>query len=168
MDIATTDTKVDNGAIEANRHGVTRSPEWSRVELEHRKLQPYCICCGVESEDKVAIQVHHLFPFHYCINLGRPDLELDQRNLISLCEDEKNRPSQDHHLLIGHLDSFKSSNLSAAIDAQQVFIGLTREQIIANDLWKTKVTSRLKPLDQMTDEDKQNFINLMNTTFPKL
>ena len=31
------------------------------------------------------VQVQHIFPFHYCVALGRPDLELDERNLITLC-----------------------------------------------------------------------------------
>jgi hypothetical protein len=38
--------------------------------------------------------VHHIFPFHYCIALGRPDLELDDRNLITLCEDEQGKRSR--------------------------------------------------------------------------
>jgi hypothetical protein len=28
---------------------------------------------------------------------GRPDLELDDRNLITLCENERDRPADDHH-----------------------------------------------------------------------
>ena len=56
--------------------------------------------------------MHHIFPFHYCIALGRPDLELDDRNLITLCEDEAGKPGQNHHLLVGHLDDFESSNLA--------------------------------------------------------
>ena len=44
------------------------------------------------------MQVHHVFPFHSCIALGLPDLELDLRNLITLREHEANRPTEDPHI----------------------------------------------------------------------
>ncbi len=45
----------------------------------------------------------NIFPFHYCIALGRPDLELGQRNLITLCEDEAGHPADNHHYEAGVL-----------------------------------------------------------------
>jgi hypothetical protein len=112
-------------------------------------------------------QVHHIFPFHYCIALGRPDLELDPRNLITLCEDEPRRPGQNHHLLVGHLDSFESSNLDVVLDAHLTFKGMSAEQIRASRTWQSAVANRLKPLEQMTDADKREFISQMNSRFPK-
>lgn len=159
--------RIDHGAIEAARNGIARSPEWPRVEEAHKKIQPTCVACK-NGSPKAGLQVHHIFPFHYCIALGRPDLELDQRNLITLCETEAGDPGQNHHLLIGHLDDFQSSNLDVVTDAQQTFFDLTSDQIRQNATWKQKEASRLKPLDQMTQEDKDAFINQMNTRFPKL
>jgi len=46
------------------------------------------MCCKPGTNTRAGLQVHHIFPFHYCIALGRPDLELDDRNLITLCEDD--------------------------------------------------------------------------------
>jgi hypothetical protein len=148
---------MDRGAQEASRHGIARSTEWPKIEREHREKEPTCAVCG--SKDK--IQVHHVFPFHYCIALGRPDLELDDRNLISLCESQPN----DHHLLIGHLDSFQSSNLKVRADVSN-YIHQDETQIKANTTWQSEVNTRLKPLDKMTDQDKADFVKLMNETYP--
>lgn len=157
--------KPDHGQIEAARHGIARSSKWPAVEKAHLALEPYCVCCGPESQGKVGVQVHHKFPFHYCIALGRPDLELDQRNLISLCEDEHGKPSQNHHLEIGHLQDFKSSNISVASDVVK-YSKMTKDSIMSNQDWQTEKSNRLKPLDEMTDEDKKQFTDLMNATFP--
>jgi len=144
--------------------GLLRSPHWPSVEKQHLKLQPACVVCG-EAE---AVNVHHIFPFHYCVSLGRPDLELDQRNLITLCETRKTKETQDHHLLIGHLDNFKSSNLDVVKDATETFSKMTANQIKASPVWLAKEAKKLPLLPDMTDQQKQDFINLMNSTFPKL
>ncbi|MBS2033219.1 MAG: hypothetical protein JST54_35425, partial [Deltaproteobacteria bacterium] len=85
--------------------GVARSSRWPRIEKLHLSLQPKCACCGDKMDPHAGMQVHHIFPFHYCIALGRPDLELDLRNLITLCENEPGQPGENHHLLVGHLDA---------------------------------------------------------------
>ncbi len=161
-------TPIDHGAVEAARFGISRSPEWPKVEEEHRRLQPTCQACKPGADPHAGLQVHHIFPFHYCIALGRPDLELDQRNLITLCENEAGQPGENHHLLIGHLDDFQSSNLSVVDDAEQTFFGMLAGDIRLNANWQLKEAARLKPLDQMTQADKDDFINQMNTRFPKL
>jgi hypothetical protein len=159
---------VDRGLNESVRCGVAeaRSPEWPRVEKEHLRIQPHCACCKPGTNEGASLQVHHKFPFHYCIALGRPDLELDQRNLITLCENTKDKPSDDHHLLIGHLDNFQSSNLNVDKDVV-TFNGMTAAQIKADPRWRTDEKGRLKPLNEMTQDDKNAFISLMNSTFPK-
>lgn len=159
--------KKDHDAEEASRLNIKRSPEWPKVEKEHLAKQPRCVCCKPGSNLKAGLQVHHKFPFHYCIALGRPDLELDLRNLITLCEDESGRPGQDHHLLVGHLDDFKSSNLEVAHDAHVTFLGMTAAEIRGDKRWQAKVKKRLAPLDQMTPSEKEQFTHLMNSTFPK-
>jgi len=87
--------KLDRGLIEAARFDIARSPKWPAVEKKHLKDYPYCEVCGAVGSN----QVHHIFPFHYCVSLGRPDLELDQRNLITLCENQGAR-GDNHHLLL--------------------------------------------------------------------
>jgi hypothetical protein len=156
--------KHDHGAEEAKRTiGNARSSHWPTVEKAFRKLHPQCVCCVVRSTKHV--QIHHRFPFHYCVALGRPDLELDMRNLITLCE-WPSHPSPDHHLLVGHLDSFKSSNLHVAEDAL-TFRGMSAAEIQKDPRWQKKVKERLKPLDQMTTRDKAAFKKLMNEKLPK-
>jgi len=157
--------KHDHGeevALRALGHG--RSPEWPAVERAFRKLHPQCACCVVPSTRHV--QIHHRFPFHYCVALGRPDLELDVRNLITLCE-WPSHPSPSHHLLIGHLEDWLSSNLAVADDAA-TFRGMSAAQIRRDRRWIAKRKSRLPHLDQMTTKDKANFVALMNSMFPKL
>ena len=157
---------VDHGAIEAARFGISRSPKWPAVEKAHLEKQPRCVCCKPGADTKAALQVHHIFPFHYCIALGRPDLELDQRNLITLCEDEEGKPGENHHLLVGHLDDFQSSNLSVVEDAKTTFYGIAAAAIRADPKWQAKEAKRLAPLDKMTPADKQAFKDAMNTRFP--
>jgi hypothetical protein len=154
----------DRGHLEAIRtigHG--RSSHWPTVEKAFRKVHPQCTCCLVHSTKHV--QIHHRFPFHYAIALGRPDLELDPRNLITLCE-WPSHPSPDHHLLIGHLENFQSSNLDVAEDAI-TFRGMSAAEIKKDKRWIKKVASRLTPLDKMTAKDKKAFTHRMNATFPK-
>ncbi len=159
--------KPDRGAIEARRNGIERrSPKWPEVEKAHLKIQPRCACCTPGMDPGAGVQVHHIFPFHYCIALRRPDLELDDRNLITLCEKEEGRPGEDHHLLVGHLDSFQSSNLAVVKDAQQTYHGWSGGKIKVDPGWLKEVQGRLKPLDKMTQADKDSFAALMNKTLP--
>jgi len=161
-------TKHDHGQEEAARTGThPRSPEWPHVEKAHLEKQPHCACCLPGTNVHAGVQVHHKFPFHYCIALGRPDLELDDRNLITLCEDEEDKPGQNHHLLIGHLDSFASSNLDVEHDAMHVFHGMAAEQIKADPEWQKRVVARLKPLDEMSAGERTEFRKRMDETFPR-
>lgn len=155
---------VDHGHEEALRtigHG--RSSHWPAIEKAFRKVHPQCVCCLVPSTKHV--QIHHRFPFHYCVALGRPDLELDPRNLITLCE-WPSHPSPDHHLLIGHLDSFRSSDLDVA-EGTITFRGMSAAEIKRDPRWVAKVKKRLAALDELTTKDKRAFVKRMNTTLPK-
>lgn len=158
--------KLDNGEAVAAEHGFKRSPRWSAVEREHKKIEPACIHCGKTEADGISIQVHHGFPFHYCIALGRPDLELDHRNLHSLCESTKTVKCDDSHLLIGHADNFKSSNLSVVEDAKGVLHGLSADDIRKHPVYIDRVTNRLKPLNEMNDDEKKALRELMDTQIP--
>jgi 5-methylcytosine-specific restriction endonuclease McrA len=77
-----------------------RSPQWPAVEKAFLKYNPTCAVCKTKSN----LNVHHKQPFHLA-----PRLELDPSNLITLC-----RP---HHLLVGHLEDWKSYNVDVEKDA---------------------------------------------------
>jgi hypothetical protein len=145
-----------------------RSPRWPGVERLHLSAQPFCVCCAEGTNRQAAVQVHHIFPFHECIALGRPDLELDPRNLITLCQGEVGRPSDDHHLLIGHLGSFESANLDVVEGARSIFHGMCAAAIHANADWQRAAANRPKPFAEMTVDERTAFANAMNGRFPKL
>ena len=157
---------LDHGAHVAVQLGISRSPRWPAVEKAHLAKQPVCICCKPGENPGAAMQVHHIFPFHFCVALGRPDLELDDRNLITLCETQKNAPGANHHLLVGHLGAFSSANLSARHDAKVTFHGMKPGDIHADATWLREVAARIKPLSQMTDAEKAGFVKLMNRRLP--
>ena len=157
---------TDFGSLEAARYGFTRSHAWPATRNRHLKIEPYCIACSQAIKSSAPRQVHHIFPFHYCLALGRPDLELDHRNLVTLCEREPGHPAENHHLLIGHLNDFQSSNLDVITDATTTFFGMSAAQIKQAKNWLLKEAVRLKPLDQMTENDKANFKARMDAHFP--
>lgn len=74
-----------------------RSPRWPRTRLIHLAAEPFCKFCGHTND----LEVHHISPFHL-----HPELELDQTNLITLCE----AVPQECHLHIGHLGNWKNFN----------------------------------------------------------
>jgi hypothetical protein len=155
---------IDHGHEEAIRTiGVGRSSHWPKIEKAFRAVHPQCACCIVKSVTH--IQIHHRFPFHYCVALGRPDLELDPRNLITLCE-WPGHTSPSHHELIGHLADWKSSNTDVASDAI-AFRGMSEAAIRKDPRWIKKEASRLIQLDKMTAKDKAAFTKSMNAACPK-
>lgn len=62
-----------------------RSSEWVQVRNDFVRKHPRCEACG----SGYNLNVHHIVPFHQ-----RPDLELVEDNLITLC--------REHHFRIGH------------------------------------------------------------------
>src|SRR5437660_1424339 len=119
----------DYGAHIARVHGHERSPEWSRVAKEHRLREPACVACGYKGKK---LQVHHIKPFHL-----HPQLELDPRNLITLCEAR----GRDHHLLLGHLDAWDSYNEHIHDDVRH-FYRKTAAQIRADLVWQKRMAHR--------------------------
>jgi 5-methylcytosine-specific restriction protein A len=158
--------KVDNGKTIATLHGVTkRSWRWPLAKRKALKAQPYCTVCGSKDKQATNLQVHHIIPFHYAVLLGRPDLELDQRNLIVLCQTEAGEPGEDHHLLVGHAGNFQSSNIDVRQDAVR-FLHMTESEIKKSDHFKEDKKNRLKPWDKMTMKDKEDLKALMNQLYP--
>lgn len=105
-------SKADRGA-DKDLHPHDRSPFWEATQKAFRKQSEHASCavCGGSE----ALQVHHVHPFHYCINAGRPELELDHSNLISLCE----AGETDHHEIFGHLGNFQIYNPQVREHAQR-------------------------------------------------
>lgn len=94
--------------------GRPRSPLWGKLRIRFIMQSPFCAVCG--SRDMLT--AHHIKPFHLF-----PELELDESNLIVLCEGK----SVNCHLLFGHLMLWESFNKSVIRDAK---------------IWKNKITRR--------------------------
>ena len=72
-----------------------RSGEWPKVEHEHLESNPKCAACGSNQ----FLNVHHIIAFKH-----NPALELDPKNLITLCRGDGDKNC---HLLLGHGGNFK-------------------------------------------------------------
>ncbi len=121
--------EVDHGTRIARAHGLARSPEWPRVAREHLLREPACAACGYRGPK---LQVHHIKPFHL-----HPQLELDPRNLITLCAVK----GREHHLLLGHLDEWESYNEHVRADVKR-FYRKSAAQIRADLAWQKKMALR--------------------------
>lgn len=89
-------------------HEEARSPHWPAVRKAHLEKHPACEVCGHSGEK---VNVHHKLPFHL-----HPELELDPKNLITLCEDEH---FVNCHLFVGHLGNFSGWNPAVVADAKE-------------------------------------------------
>ena len=87
----------DGVSAKSTAHGAPRSPEWPKVEKAWLAKHPTCAACGGTK----SLQVHHKKPFS-----EHPELELDEGNLITLCEYH----TRNCHLTWGHMYDFKHSN----------------------------------------------------------
>lgn len=89
-----------------------RSAHWPALRKRHLASEPNCIVCG----GKDHLTVHHIRPFHLY-----PELELDPKNLATMCE----HPSHNCHLIWGHFLSFRESwNPNVRRDATAYFAKL--------------------------------------------
>ena len=82
----------------------TRSGKWRAVRARHLELNPTCAACGTDED----VEVHHILPVHEAIRLGRPEMELDKTNLLTLCGGLRNC-----HWAIGHGYDWKAWRPSA-------------------------------------------------------
>jgi 5-methylcytosine-specific restriction protein A len=96
---------VEKGKIP--KGGPKRSPQWAAARKEHLKNFPKCAIC----EGTQQLNVHHIKPFHL-----HPELELDPKNLITLCECASYGIIC--HLLVGHLGDYKNINPNVVKDAK--------------------------------------------------
>ncbi|MBA2395815.1 MAG: HNH endonuclease [Ktedonobacteraceae bacterium] len=121
--------RVDHGARVAIEHGHQRSPLWPGVADAHLLREPSCVVCGYRGRH---VQVHHVKPFHL-----HPNLELDPNNLITLCE----AGGREHHLILGHLDSWQSYNEHVRADAKHYY-RKTAAQIRDDLRWRKMMVER--------------------------
>ncbi|HEY1959995.1 MAG TPA: hypothetical protein VGH28_30510 [Polyangiaceae bacterium] len=154
----------DHGTLVAERYGVTRSTKWPSVERAHLARSPECVACR---RPGARVAVHHIFPFHICVLLGRPDLELDTRNLITLCAESDERGAGDHHLLIGHFDDWESMNVHVGADARERFHGMTAVQLRASEAWRKLVAGRPIDFSQMSAKTRRAVQEVMNRELPQ-
>lgn len=151
-------THDDPGALVAAEHGIKRSARWPAVEHRFLSMHPVCACGG----GKKKLNVHHaIIPFHFAILLGRPDLELDPRNLITLSAD----PSDQYHVLIGHLDNYQSFNPDVLMDVRR-YHGWTIAQIKSDAVWLHKKAVRPKVWKELSEREKQELAERMNHFLP--
>ena len=80
-----------------SKYGKGRSSFWPAARKEHLKREPKCAWCGGKNN----LEVHHVKPFHL-----HPELELDQDNLITLCETAETKC----HLHHGHNGNWHEEN----------------------------------------------------------
>lgn len=87
--------------------GSRRSPLWPKVKAKHLEKYPECAACGGTTK----IEVHHKIPFSV-----DPSLELNPKNLITLCERKKY--GINCHLAIGHVGNYRHYNFEVVKDAK--------------------------------------------------
>jgi hypothetical protein len=74
----------------------TRSPKWQAFRNKLVK-NGKCAICGTAN----SLSLHHKKPFHLF-----PELELDEKNLVILCES----PSHNCHFIFGHMMNWSMYN----------------------------------------------------------
>jgi hypothetical protein len=109
------------------------------------------------------LNVHHIIPFDVAVSCGRPDLELDPRNMITLCEG-----TQDHHLVVGHLDDRQSYNRHVRNDARRFdSTGQPSQKIRKLAWWIEAHEDRPKHLRDGNAADKAAAKSLLDRMFPR-
>jgi 5-methylcytosine-specific restriction protein A len=86
-----------------------RSPRWPITRLAHLHTNPSCAACGATTK----LEVHHKAPFQ-----TNPQLELDPKNLITLCESTSDGIIC--HLCVGHIGNYKEYNSNVEEDAARI------------------------------------------------
>ena len=95
---------TDPGVIAAG--GQPRFPKWD-AWLKAFLRGKSCIVCG----QRDGLTGHHVIPFHL-----RPDLELDQANVVPICSDRC-------HIVFGHFNDYRLDNPRVREDAAAFLAG---------------------------------------------
>lgn len=94
--------------IAVKKPGGRRSSKWPALRKRIIKRDKRCAVCGSTTK----LEVHHILPYH-----THPELELDELNLIVLCE--RKRSGLNCHLLMGHRGDYRSWNPTVRSDAAE-------------------------------------------------
>lgn len=94
-----------------NVTGAARSPQWASFSKRYLRGRS-CIACG----SREGLTAHHVVPFHM-----RPDLELDEKNLVPLCTDRC-------HIVHGHFNDFRLDNPKVREDCAEYLRKRTEAQ----------------------------------------
>lgn len=86
--------------------GAKRSPKWGALRRKFLAGKKCAFCGGTKK-----LEAHHINPFHL-----HPELELDEQNLIALCEGNKD---VNCHLVMGHYFNFKLFNCDVENDCKR-------------------------------------------------
>jgi 5-methylcytosine-specific restriction protein A len=130
-------------------HEAYRNPEWPKFRDAYLKTHPKCAVCGATDD----LQIHHIYPVSFIYKVGREDLELNFDNYMTLCETEHDHPGENHHLLIGHLGSFKSRNINVVADTAKFKSNPHTEAAIEADSgWSSEKANRPAPAEEMTQQ----------------
>ena len=160
----------ESGADRAARLlGVQRSQWWDRVRRTHLEIknpnydQSCCAVCN--GTDKP--QVHHIVPFHFCHLVYRGDLELDERNLMTLCE----VPEHNHHELLGHLGDWEIYNKAGREGIAGAFKGkpasdLTADQIQLAEVWTQWMGDKPHRWNGMSANDRFALRQFLDANLP--
>jgi hypothetical protein len=165
-------TFISDADSVASSLGIERSQEWEdhvrKVHLEINQPGYNQACCAVCQGD-VQLQVHHIIPFHLCHLVYRGDLELDERNLMTLCEVRE----QNHHLLLGHLSDWEIYNPAGREGIKEAFPGqaadsLTEVAIQKAQIWEQWFNNPHKPVrwSDMQPEDRIKLRQFLDTYLP--
>ncbi len=153
----------EHGTLVAARYGVARSAKWPAAERAHVARSPHCTACR---RPGLRVEVHHIFPFDFRVRLGRADLELDERNLITLCAESDARGAGDHHFLLGHFGDYESMNLHVRAEAAGRFHGMTAVELRANEGWRKLAEGRPAHLGEMSRDARRELRETMNREMP--
>jgi hypothetical protein len=97
----------------------SRSPKWPAARTKFLKTHKTCSACGGTTK----LEVHHIQPFH-----TNPELELDQHNMITLCESGNN--GLICHLNVGHSGNYKCINPASVTDAIDMILRIKARRIV--------------------------------------
>lgn len=151
-------TLEQSDAMIHTQYGISRSGKWPAAEKRHLEIQPACLVCGTTKK----LAVHHVYPFHFVIALGRPDLEIDERNLRTLCSGDQ---VDQHHLLVGHLDDWQSYN--PQLEHSIAFCHLlTARQIRSLPHWLLLHANKPPHLSLMSNQQRSAMLVLLNRLMP--
>jgi hypothetical protein len=162
-------TAGDLGRIAVHSQGapakpLRRSPRWESTRQAFLAKWPQCVVCAHDAAPAVhALSVHHVVPVEFVRRAGRPELELDARNLMTLCEAGEN-----HHLVMGHLGDWLSYDPEVRLDAARGECrGKGSAEIEAMGWWRERRAGRPKHWGEMTAGEVAELRERLERGFPR-